>query len=129
MDINVLRCPNCAGMLENDIEHGKKTCPFCGGEYYIVSSERQSAVSSEEMVDISEVKDKLYKIKMIRVGPNKVKAIKVYRELTGLGLKETKDAIDIEPNIIFEGLSKAEADDIRSKMESEASGIVLEVVE
>ena len=129
MDINVLRCPNCAGMLENDIEHGKKICPFCGGEYYINASEKQVVASPEESVEVVEVRDKLYKIKMIRVGPNKVKAIKVYRELTGLGLKETKDAIDIEPNILFEGLSKTEADDIKRKMESEAAGIVLEVIE
>ncbi len=129
MDINVLRCPNCAGMLENDIEHGKKICPFCGGEYYIGSSETQAVISSEGVAETSEVRNKLYRIKMIRVGPNKVKAIKVYRELTGLGLKETKDAIDIEPNILFEGLSKTEADDIKRKMESEVAGIMLEVIE
>ena len=51
------------------------------------------------------------------VGAEKIKVIKVVREITGLGLKEAKDLVDNAPGNIKEGVEKAEADDIKAKLE------------
>ncbi len=50
-------------------------------------------------------------------GNEKIKVIKVVRELTGLGLKEAKELVDNAPKAIKEGASKEEADDIKAKLE------------
>ena len=59
------------------------------------------------------------------VGPNKVKVIKVVRELTGLGLKEAKDLVDGAPKVLKEAASKAEAEDIKAKLEAEGAKVTL----
>jgi len=56
-------------------------------------------------------------------GDKKIQVIKVVRELTGLGLKEAKDLVDGAPKPVKEGVSKAEAEDIKKKIE-EAGGTV-----
>jgi large subunit ribosomal protein L7/L12 len=50
-------------------------------------------------------------------GDKKINVIKVVRELTGLGLKEAKDMVDGAPKTVKEGVSKAEAEDIKKKLE------------
>lgn len=50
-------------------------------------------------------------------GADRVKAIKVVRELTGLGLKEAKDLVDSSPKPVKEGISKAEAEECKKKLE------------
>ena len=54
-------------------------------------------------------------------GEKKIQVIKVVRELTGLGLKEAKDLVDGAPKPVKEGVSKAEAEDVKKKIE-EAGG-------
>ena len=56
-------------------------------------------------------------------GDKKIQVIKVVRELTGLGLKEAKDLVDGAPKAVKEGVSKAEAEDVKKKIE-EAGGSV-----
>lgn len=51
------------------------------------------------------------------VGPEKIKVIKVVREITGLGLKEAKDLVDNAPKPIKEGVNKDEANNIKAKFE------------
>jgi len=58
-------------------------------------------------------------------GDNKIKVLKVVREITGLGLKEAKDLVDSVPKPIKEGVPKEEAEDIKAKLEAE--GAVVEV--
>ena len=58
-----------------------------------------------------------FNVELTEVGPNKVKVIKVVRELTGLGLKEAKDLVDGAPKMVKENAAKAEADDIKAKLE------------
>ena len=57
--------------------------------------------------------------------PNKVKVIKVVREITGLGLKEAKEVVDGAPKMVKEGASKAEAEDIKTKLEAEGAKVTL----
>ena len=66
-----------------------------------------------------------FNVELSEVGPNKVKVIKVVREITGLGLKEAKDLVDNAPKMIKEGASKEEADDIKAKVEAEGAKVTL----
>ena len=66
-----------------------------------------------------------FDVELTEVGPNKVKVIKVVREVTGLGLKEAKAVVDGAPKVVKEGASKAEAEDIKTKLEAEGAKITL----
>ncbi len=64
-------------------------------------------------------------VELTDVGPNKVKVIKVVREVTGLGLKEAKDLVDNAPKMVKEAASKEEAEDVKAKLEAEGAKITL----
>lgn len=66
-----------------------------------------------------------FDVELTEVGPNKVKVIKVVREVTGLGLKEAKDVVDSAPKMVKEGASKEEAEDIKTKLEAEGAKVTL----
>ena len=66
-----------------------------------------------------------FNVELTEVGPNKVKVIKVVREVTGLGLKEAKEVDDGAPKVVKEGVEKAEAEDIKSKLEAEGAKVTL----
>ena len=66
-----------------------------------------------------------FDVELTDVGANKVKVIKVVREVTGLGLKEAKEVVDGAPKVIKEGASKEEAEDIKAKLEAEGAKITL----
>ena len=66
-----------------------------------------------------------FNIELTEVGPNKVKVIKVVRELTGLGLKEAKDAVDGAPKVIKEDATKEEAEEAKTKLEAEGAKVTL----
>ena len=66
-----------------------------------------------------------FDVELTEVGPNKVKVIKVVREVTGLGLKEAKEVVDNAPKIVKEQADKATADDIKAKLEAEGAKVTL----
>ena len=66
-----------------------------------------------------------FDVELTEVGPNKVKVIKVVREVTGLGLKEAKEMVDGAPKVVKEGASKAEAEEIKTKLEAEGAKVNL----
>ena len=66
-----------------------------------------------------------FDVELTEIGPNKVKVIKVVREVTGLGLKEAKELVDNAPKIVKEGAEKAEAEDIKAKLEGEGAKVPL----
>ena len=66
-----------------------------------------------------------FDVELTEVGPNKVKVIKVVREVTGLGLKEAKAVVDGAPKVVKEGASKDEAEDIKTKLEAEGAKVTL----
>ena len=66
-----------------------------------------------------------FNVELTEVGENKVKVIKVVREITGLGLKEAKDLVDGAPKMIKENASKEEAEDIKAKVEAEGAKVTL----
>ena len=58
-------------------------------------------------------------------GAQKIQVIKVVREITSLGLKEAKDAVDNAPTVVKEGISKAEAEEIKKKLEDQGAEVEL----
>ena len=66
-----------------------------------------------------------FDVELTDVGPNKVKVIKVVREVTGLGLKEAKDVVDSAPKAVKTAVSKEEAEDIKTKLEAEGAKVTL----
>ena len=66
-----------------------------------------------------------FDVELTEVGPNKVKVIKVVREITGLGLKEAKEAVDSAPKTLKEAVSKEEAEEIKAKLEAEGDKVTV----
>ena len=83
----------------------------------VVAAAGPAAAAEEEKTE--------FNVELTEVGENKVKVIKVVRELTGLGLKEAKDLVEGAPKVIKENVSKAEADDIKAKVEAEGAKVTL----
>ena len=82
------------------------------------------AAAGAGAAEAAEEKDE-FDVELTEVGPNKVKVIKVVREATGLGLKEAKDLVDGAPKVLKEAVSKAEAEDIKAKLEAEGAKVTL----
>ena len=66
-----------------------------------------------------------FDVELVSAGASKVKVIKVVREITGLGLKEAKAVVDEAPKVVKEGVSKAEAEEIKAKLEAEGAEVNL----
>ena len=66
-----------------------------------------------------------FDVELAEVGPNKVKVIKVVREVTGLGLKEAKEVVDGAPKVLKEGASKEEAEDIKAKLAAAGATVTI----
>ena len=66
-----------------------------------------------------------FDVELTGAGDSKVKVIKAVREITGLGLKEAKDLVDGAPKVIKEGVSKAEAEELKAKLEEQGATVTL----
>ena len=66
-----------------------------------------------------------FDVELTEVGPNKVKVIKVVREVTGLGLKEAQDLVDGAPKVVKEAADKASAEDLKTRLEAEGAKVTL----
>ena len=83
----------------------------------VVAAAGPAAAAEEEKTE--------FDVELTEVGENKVKVIKVVREITGLGLKEAKDLVEGAPKVVKEGASKAEAEDIKKKLEEVGAKVAL----
>lgn len=72
----------------------------------------------------AEEKDE-FTVVLKEAGANKINVIKVVREITGLGLKEAKDLVEGAPKAVKEGIAKAEAEDLKKKLEDAGAKITL----
>jgi large subunit ribosomal protein L7/L12 len=66
-----------------------------------------------------------FNVELKEAGGNKIAVIKVVREITGLGLKEAKDLVEGAPKTLKEGVSKADADDMKKKLEDAGAKVEL----
>ena len=89
----------------------------CEEEFVVVAAAAEGGAAAEE-------KDE-FDVELVSAGAAKVKVIKVVREVTGLGLKEAKALVDEAPKVIKEGASKAEAEEIKTKLEAEGAEVNL----
>ena len=85
-------------------------------EEFGVSAAAGVVVAAAGPAAAEEEKDE-FDVELTEVGAEKVKVIKVVREVTGLGLKEAKDVVDGAPKVVKEAASKAEAEEIKKKLE------------
>ena len=83
----------------------------------VVAAAGGDAAAAEEKTE--------FDVELTDIGPNKIKVIKVVRDITGLGLKEAKAAVEGAPNVIKEGVSKEEAEEIKTKIEAEGAKVTL----
>jgi len=66
-----------------------------------------------------------FTVELKEAGANKINVIKVVREITGLGLKEAKDLVEAAPKAVKEGVSKAEAEEFKKKLEDAGAKVEL----
>lgn len=66
-----------------------------------------------------------FDVELTAAGQQKINVIKAVREITGLGLKEAKDLVDAAPKVIKEKVAKAQAEDIKKKLEEAGATVVL----
>lgn len=84
----------------------------------VVAAAGAGAAAAEEEKDE-------FDVELTEIGSEKVKVIKVVREVTGLGLKEAKDVVDGAPKIVKEAASKADAEEIKKKLEEVGAKVTL----
>ena len=96
----------------------------CEEEFGVSAAAGVVVAAAGDGAAAAEEKDS-FDVELSEVGPNKVKVIKVVREATGLGLKEAKDVVDGAPKVIKEGASKAEAEEMKTKLEAEGAEVNL----
>ena len=82
------------------------------------------AAAAGDGAGAAEEKDE-FDVELVSAGASKVKVFKVVREITGLGLKEAKEVVDGAPKVVKEGVSKAEAEEIKAKLEAEGAEVNL----
>ncbi|MBE5857731.1 MAG: 50S ribosomal protein L7/L12 [Lachnospiraceae bacterium] len=83
-----------------------------------------AAAGAADGAGAAEEKDS-FDVELAECGAEKVKVIKVVREVTGLGLKEAKDLVDGAPKMLKEGATKEEAEDIKKKLEEAGAKVNL----
>ena len=83
----------------------------------VVAAAGAGAAAAEEKTE--------FDVELTEAGANKVKVIKVVREITGLGLKEAKEVVDGAPKVVKEGASKEEAEEIQKKLDAEGAKVTL----
>ena len=96
----------------------------CEEEFGVSAAAGVVVAAAGDATGAAEEKDE-FDVELTEVGPNKVKVIKVVREVTGLGLKEAKEVVDGAPKVVKEGASKAEAEEIKTKLEGEGAKVTL----
>ena len=93
-------------------------------EEFGVSAAAGVVVAAAGAEAAAEEKDE-FDVELTGAGASKVKVIKIVREITGLGLKEAKEVVDGAPKVIKEAVSKAEAEEIKAKLEAEGATVTL----
>ena len=94
----------------------------CEEEFGVSAAAGVVVAAAAEGGAAAEEKDE-FDVELVSAGASKVKVIKVVREITGLGLKEAKELVDGAPKVVKEGVSKAEAEEIKTKLEAEGAEV------
>ena len=95
----------------------KKSSAYLQAGVVVAAAGGDGAAAAEE-------KDE-FDVELVSAGASKVKVIKAVREITGLGLKEAKELVDNAPKVVKEAVSKAEAEEIKAKLEEQGAEVNL----
>lgn len=93
-------------------------------DHFGVTAAAPVAVAGPAVAEAAEEKTE-FDVILTAAGANKIAVIKEVRGITGLGLKEAKELVDGAPKVIKEGASKAEAEDIKAKLEEQGAKVTL----
>ncbi len=96
----------------------------CEEEFGVSAAAGVVVAAAGDGAGAAEEKDE-FDVELSEVGPNKVKVIKVVREITGLGLKDAKELVDSAPKVVKEAADKATANDIKERLEAEGAKVTL----
>ena len=96
----------------------------CEEEFGVSAAAGVVVAAAAEGGAAAEEKDE-FDVELVSAGASKVKVIKVVREITGLGLKEAKELVDGAPKVVKERVSKAESEEIKTKLEAEGAEVNL----
>ncbi len=96
----------------------------CEEEFGVSAAAGVVVAAAGDGAAAAEEKDE-FDVELVSAGSSKVKVIKVVREVTGLGLKEAKELVDGAPKVIKEAVSKAEAEELKAKLEGEGAEVNL----
>ena len=96
----------------------------CEEEFGVSAAAGVVVAAAAEGGEAAAEKDE-FDVELVSAGASKVKVIKVVREITGLGLKEAKAVVDGAPKVVKEAVSKAEAEEIKAKLEAEGAEVNL----
>ena len=95
-------------------------------EEFGVSAAAPVAVAGAVAGAAAEVEEQTeFSVELTEIGAEKVKVIKVVREITGLGLKEAKDLVDGAPSIVKDGVEKAEGEALKKQLEEAGAKVTL----
>ena len=103
--------------LNDLVKACEEECGVSAAAGVVVAAAGAGAAAAEE-------KDE-FDVELTEVGAEKVKVIKVVREITGLGLKEAKDLVEAAPKVVKEAAAKAEAEDLKKKLEEVGAKVTL----
>ena len=95
----------------------------CEEEFGVSAAAGVVVAAAGPAVEVEEKTE--FDVELTEVGSEKVKVIKVVREETGLGLKEAKEVVDNAPKTIKEAVSKAEAEELKSKLEEQGAKVTI----
>ena len=95
----------------------------CEEEFGVSAAAGVVVAAAGPAVEVEEKTE--FDVELTEVGSEKVKVIKVVREITGLGLKEAKDVVDNAPKMIKEAATKEEAEEIKKKLEEVGAKVTL----
>ena len=95
----------------------------CEEEFGVSAAAGVVVAAAGPAVEVEEKTE--FDVELTEIGAEKVKVIKVVREITGLGLKEAKDVVDNAPKMLKEGVSKEEAEEVKKKLEEVGAKVTL----
>ena len=95
----------------------------CEEEFGVSAAAPVAVVAGGAVAEVEEKTE--FDVVLANVGSEKIKVIKVVRELTGLGLKEAKEAVDNAPKVLKQGVSKEEAEAAKKALEEVGAKVTL----
>ena len=97
----------------------------CEEEFGVSAAAGVAVVAAGPAAGAAEEEKTEFNIELTEVGADKIKVIKVVREMTGLGLKEAKEAVESAPKVLKEGVSKDEAEAAKKQLEEVGAKVTL----